>query len=461
MTYSATGLPAGLSIYSSGLISGTLASTAAGTYYVTVSVSDGALNASASFTWIVYNVNNPPIITNPGNQTNNENESVNLPISASDPDGQSLTYSATGLPAGLSIYSSGLISGTLASTAAGTYYVTVSVSDGALNASASFTWIVYNVNNPPIIINPGNQTNNENESVNLPISASDPDGQSLTYSATGLPAGLSIYSSGLISGTFSFYCGGNILRNCIGVRWCSLMHQHLLHGLFYNVNNPPIIINPGNQTNNENESVNLPISASDPDGQSLTYSATGLPAGLSIYSSGLISGTLASTAAGTYYVTVSVSDGALNASTSFTWIVYNVNNPPTIINPGNQTNNENESVNLPISASDPDGQSLTYSATGLPPYLSISSSGLISGTLASTAAGTYYVTVSVSDGALNASASFTWIVYNVNNPPIIINPGNQTNNENESVNLPISASDPDGQSLTYSATGLPPYFKHK
>ena len=157
----------------------------------------------------------------------------------------------------------------------------------------------------------------------------------------------------------------------------------------------------------------LPISASDPDGQSLTYSATGLPAGLSIYSSGLISGTLASTAAGTYYVTVSVSDGALNASASFTWIVYNVNNPPIITNPGNQTNNENESVNLPISASDPDGQSLTYSATGLPPYLSISSSGLISGTLASTAAGTYYVTVSVSDGALNASASFTWIVYNV------------------------------------------------
>ena len=57
----------------------------------------------------------------------------------------------------------------------------------------------------------------------------------------------------------------------------------------------------------------------------MTYSATGLPAGLWISSSsGLISGTLPSTSAGNYSVTVSVSDGSLSASTSFTWTVNNV-----------------------------------------------------------------------------------------------------------------------------------------
>ena len=65
------------------------------------------------------------------------------------------------------------------------------------------------------------------------------------------------------------------------------------------------------------------VSASDADGDTLTYSATGLPTGLSIDSStGAISGT--PTTAGTYSVTVSVSDGTDSASTSFTYTVNTV-----------------------------------------------------------------------------------------------------------------------------------------
>jgi cellulase/cellobiase CelA1 len=56
--------------------------------------------------------------------------------------GQTLTYSATGLPAGLSISSStGLISGT--PTATGNSSVTVTATDGTgASGSASFTWTV-------------------------------------------------------------------------------------------------------------------------------------------------------------------------------------------------------------------------------------------------------------------------------------------------------------------------------
>ena len=67
---------------------------------------------------------------------------ASLQISASDSGGAALTYSATGLPTGLSINAtSGLISGT--PTAAGTYSVTVTAKDttGA-SGSASFTWTI-------------------------------------------------------------------------------------------------------------------------------------------------------------------------------------------------------------------------------------------------------------------------------------------------------------------------------
>ena len=58
-----------------------------------------------------------------------------------------------------------------------------------------------------------------------------------------------------------------------------------------------------------------------------------------------------------------------------------------------------------------DGDSLTYSANGLPPGLSINSStGLISGTLGLDTAGTYSVRVSVSDGTLTRSVDFAWVV---------------------------------------------------
>ena len=81
--------------------------------------------------------------TNPGSQTGTVGTAASLQVSASDSaSGQTLTYSATGLPAGLSINSStGLISGT--PTTAGTSSVTVTAKDttGA-SGTASFSWTV-------------------------------------------------------------------------------------------------------------------------------------------------------------------------------------------------------------------------------------------------------------------------------------------------------------------------------
>ena len=86
---------------------------------------------------------NTVTVTSPGNQTGTVGTAASLQIGASDSaSGQTLTYGASGLPAGLSINSStGLISGT--PTASGTSSVTVTATDttGA-SGSASFTWTV-------------------------------------------------------------------------------------------------------------------------------------------------------------------------------------------------------------------------------------------------------------------------------------------------------------------------------
>ncbi len=82
-------------------------------------------------------------VTNPGNQTGTIGTAVSLQIHATDSaTGQTLTYSATGLPAGLSINSSsGLISGT--PTTNNTYQVTVTATDTTqASGQASFTWTI-------------------------------------------------------------------------------------------------------------------------------------------------------------------------------------------------------------------------------------------------------------------------------------------------------------------------------
>ncbi len=78
---------------------------------------------------------------------------------------------------------------------------------------------------------------------------------------------------------------------------------------------------------------------------------------------------------------------------------------------GDQTNAEGEVVSVATGATDPDADTLTFGATGLPPALTINaSSGLISGTLLPGSAGTYTVTVTASDGTLSSSRSFNWTV---------------------------------------------------
>lgn len=136
---------------------------AAGTYTVTMTV-NGKLNGKKQSTCKIKGQlptatvevrsvgGNPPVVTNPGTQTNDEGDTVSLQIGAADDPGDILTYSATGLPANLSINANaGLISGTVATGAVANspYTVTVDVSDGTNTTPVTFQWVVNAVVNNP------------------------------------------------------------------------------------------------------------------------------------------------------------------------------------------------------------------------------------------------------------------------------------------------------------------------
>ena len=132
------------------MITGTIAfSAAAGNpWNVSITVRDGpTVDDTDTFTWTVTNVNrNPTFNQNLPDRTDAEGASISLSAAATDLDGDTLTYAATGLPTGLSIDTgTGLITGTIAAGAApgSPWHVEITVRDGTtVDATDLFDWTV-------------------------------------------------------------------------------------------------------------------------------------------------------------------------------------------------------------------------------------------------------------------------------------------------------------------------------
>ena len=164
-------------------------------------------------------------------------------------------------------------------------------------------------------------------------------------------------------------------------------------------------------------------SASDPDGQALTFSIANKPAWATFSTTtGRLSGTPTATATHSS-ITISVSDGSLKTSLAAFSIAVKAtaNRAPVISGTPATSATVGQAYSFTPSASDPDGQALTFSIANKPAWATFSTTtGRLSGT--PTATGTHSViTISVSDGSLKTSlAAFSIAVKaTANRAPVI------------------------------------------
>ncbi|MEK6564644.1 MAG: putative Ig domain-containing protein, partial [Candidatus Omnitrophota bacterium] len=148
---------------------------------------------------------NAPVLDVIGNKSVDENVNLDFTISATDVNGDTLTYSASGLPAGASFNTaSRRFSWTPDYSQAGSYDVTFSANDGTGDGgtdSETITITVNNVNRAPVLAAIGNKLVDENVNLAFTLSASDEDGDSLSYSAVDLPSGAAFNNT---TGAFSW-----------------------------------------------------------------------------------------------------------------------------------------------------------------------------------------------------------------------------------------------------------------
>ncbi len=317
-TWSATGLPAGLTIDpSSGLISGT--PTAGGTSTVSVKVVDRDKRADTStFTWTVAA---PPTLTSPGAQVSRTGTALSLAVAQTGGIAP-FKWTQTGLPAGLTIdAATGVISGTPTTANASAVPVTVSVTDSgapAQTVTVSFTWRVLT---PVTLASPGAQTATNGTVVTYNLGAAAAGGlKPYSWVATGLPDGTTIdAATGNVTGRITHgtrYITTVTVTDAAG----GSATIDVIVSVTQNGPNDLRITAPtgSTQTSASGKAASLTPAAAGTG--PYTWSATGLPAGLTINSStGAITGT--PTAKGTSKVTLTVKSATTVANLMFLWTV--------------------------------------------------------------------------------------------------------------------------------------------
>jgi arylsulfatase A-like enzyme len=157
------------------------------------------------------------------------------------------------------------------------------------------------------------------------------------------------------------------------------------------------------------------IAATDLDGNALTYSAPTKPTWLTFnQTTRVLSGTPTSSDMGSYPVTLSVNDAGGSITQSFIIIVSNIGNDAPVINsiPNSTGVIENVAYSYTISASDPDGNTLTYNAPTKPTWLTFNqTTRVLSGTPAPSNVGLHPVTLTVTDGVATVSQNFNIAVF--------------------------------------------------
>ncbi len=499
VTVTVSGLPSGLA-YTNALLQGTVsASATAQNYTVTVSADDGVNTAvTRTFTITVTAVtppaNSPPVITAPGGKTYYQGQAITaFGITVTDADSDQVTVTVSGLPSGLS-YASGQVQGTVsASATAQAYTVTIGADDGVNTAvTATFTITVtasdtWQPEKTTVTIS--GPTGAQSGAFDVTITFTNPvtefvkgdvtvgngtvtafSGSSASYTATITPAA---------TGTVTVDVGADVAYDGAD-NGNAAASQYSVQANLNPPNTAPGISTPANQTYRQGQTITaIDFKVTDVDGDEVTVTVSGLPAGLA-YTNALLQGTVsASATVQAYTVTVSANDGVNAAVTGTFTITVTASNPPPsnpppsnppanrppgISVPGNKTYQQGETITaIDFKVTDVDGDEVTVTVSGLPSGLSYTNA-LVQGTVsASATVQNYTVTVSANDGVNSAvTGTFTITVTAAtstppaNRPPAITVPDNKTYQQGETITaIDFKVTDVDGDEVTVTVSGLP------
>jgi RHS repeat-associated protein len=446
----------------------------------TFRVNDGQLDSpSATVTISITPVNDQPVADSIS-LTNQEDTAVQVVLSGADVEGSSLTYLIVGAPSfgTLGTILSNTVTYTPFSNFNGTDQFQYVSNDGALNSATTTVSLVFlPVNDAPALSQLPDVTLDEQTALAVTATATDADqpANTLTYSLTAAPQGMTIDpATGTISWTPSEAQGPSVNTVTVTVSDSdtpSLSDTKSFTVTVKEVNAAPVLSQLADVTLDEQTALSVTATATDADqpANTLTYSLTAAPAGMTIDpATGAISWTpTEAQGPSVNTVTVMATDSgtpSLSDSKSFTLTVKEVNVAPVLSQLADVTINEQTALSLIASATDGDqpANTLTYSLTASPTGMTIDpATGAIAWTpTEAQGPSVNTVTVTVTDSAtpsLSDTKSFTVTVKEVNTAPALAALPDVTLDEQTPMSATAMATDADqpANTLTYSLAAAP------
>jgi len=449
--------------------------TQAGSYTVRFIASDGVASDTELVEITVDEAGNQtPVLAEIGAQSVTEGDNLNFGVSATDPDATVPTLTAEDIPPNGTFTDNGDGTGTFDFspdyTQAGSYTVRFIASDGTAADTELVAITVDEAGNQiPVLAEIGAQSVTEGDNLNFGVSATDPDGTTPTLTAEDLPTNATFTDNGDGTGVFDFTPDytqvGSYTVRFIASDGVAADTELVDITVGEAGNQTPVLAEIGAQSVTEGSNLNVAISATDPDATIPTLTAEDLPTNATFTDNGDGTGTFDFTPdytqAGSYTVRFIASDGVL-ADTELVDITVDEagNQTPVLAEIGAQGVAEGGNLNFVVTATDPDATIPALTAEDVPTNGTFTDNGDGTGTFDFnpdyTQAGSYTVRFIASDGvAADTELVDITVSEEGNQAPVLAEIGAQTIAEGANLNLAITASDPDGTTLTLAAEDVP------
>jgi len=244
----------------------------AGNHNITVTVSDGSLTDYQYWNVTVNNVNRAPVLDAIGNKNANEESLLEFTISATDADLDSLTYSAENLPSGAAFNSTGTFSWTPTDGQNNSYQVSFNVTDGSLMDSETITISVENNNRAPVLNSISDKTVEVDTELKFNITASDADSDTLNYASNNSEIIVTKINNTLAEVSWTPHLTGiNYVE--FNVSDGNLTDTKTAKITVTQPNKAPVLNSISDNTIKANLELRFNMTASDDDGDTLTYAS--------------------------------------------------------------------------------------------------------------------------------------------------------------------------------------------
>jgi len=425
----------------------------------TVTANDGTDDSAAATVSVTVNAVNDAPVAADASATTAEGSSIAFSLSATDVDGNDLTYSVATAPANGSV----TIDGSMATYSPNVGFngmdsFTFVANDGTVDsAPATATITVTQVNDAPLA-NDIAAVTIEDTALSITLAGSDADGDAVTFAAATQPA------NGILSGTapnmvytpnadfngtdsFTYTANDGMVDSTPATVTITVVA----------VNDVPVAADATASTT-EDTAVDVTLSATDVDGDELTYTATDGANGTVSVAGATATYMPAANFNGTDTFTFVANDGTVDSAPATVTVTVGMVNDVPVVADVTLTVEEDMAGELTLSATDNDGDAVTFTVTD-PTNGTVALDGdKVTYTPAANFNGTDSFTYTANDGTADSAAGTVSVTVNsVNDAPVftVEMPDVMIAEDNGLLSFTYEATDVDGDTLTFSIAGEP------